>query len=236
MVNMINKNLDLNLYREQFVKNRRVVVNDFLDADYAEKLYKYYATEMPKEHWAATYIPSLRFEGDWEWWQNVPSNRYFMEQAYQHVCNARDAGLFSYFFFKTMPQIMDKVDSEIHKETMSFFNGKQMIDFVNSITDVNIMTGDKTFVSRYSENCFLSNHTDDVNGKLAFVCHLSKDWNPDWGGLYLDLRDKNNIKTINPSFNKLVIFEVTAGVAPHCVTQVVTNSNKERISVSGWYN
>jgi len=68
------------------------------------------------------------------------------------------------------------------------------------------------------------------------VCHLTKDWNPDCGGLYLDLRDKSNIKAINPSFNKLVIFEVTAGVAPHSVTQIVNNSNKERISVSGWYN
>jgi len=100
---------------------------------------------------------------------------------------------------------------------------------------LNVTKGDKTFVSRYSENCFLSNHTDDVNGKLAFVCHLTKDWNPDFGGLYLDLRDQNNIKAINPSFNKLVIFEVTAGSSPHSVTQIVNNSNKERISVSGWY-
>jgi Rps23 Pro-64 3,4-dihydroxylase Tpa1-like proline 4-hydroxylase len=135
-----------------------------------------------------------------------------------------------------MPGVMEKFNCTVYNETMAFFNGKEMIDFINSVTDVNITTGDKTFVSRYSEKCFLSNHTDDVNGKLAFVCHLTKDWNPDFGGLYLDLRDKNNIRAINASFNKLVIFEVTSGVAPHCVTQVVNNSNKERISVSGWYN
>jgi Rps23 Pro-64 3,4-dihydroxylase Tpa1-like proline 4-hydroxylase len=159
-----------------------------------------------------------------------------MEQAYQHACNARDNNLFSYFFFKTMPSIMEKAKSTVYEETMAFFNGKEMVEFMNSVTDLDITMGDKTFVSRYAENCFLSNHTDDVNGKLAFVCHLTKDWNPDCGGLYLDLRDKSNIKAINPSFNKLVIFEVTAGVAPHSVTQIVNNSNKERISVSGWYN
>lgn len=234
---MINiKNINVSAYKEDFVKNRRVVIDNFLTEEYAEKLHKYYTTEMSKEYWSATYMPSLRYEGDWEWWQNIPGNRYVMEQAYQHACNARDNNLFSYFFYKTMPTVMEKAKSVVYEETMAFFNGKEMIEFINSVTDLEITMGDKTFVSRYAENCFLSNHTDDVNGKLAFVCHLTKDWNPDFGGLYFDLRDKNNIRAFNPSFNKLVIFEVTAGVAPHCVTQVVNNSNKERISVSGWYN
>lgn len=234
---MINiKNINVSAYKEEFIKNRRIVIDNFLTEEYAEKLYTYYTTEINKEHWCATYMPSLRYEGDWEWWQNIPGNRYVMEQAYQHACNARDNNLFSYFFFKTMPGVMEKFNCTVYNETMAFFNGKEMIEFINSVTDLEITMGDKTFVSRYAENCFLSNHTDDVNGKLAFVCHLTKDWNPDFGGLYFDLRDKNNIRAINPSFNKLVIFEVTAGVAPHCVTQVVNNSNKERISVSGWYN
>ena len=234
---MINlKSINVSSYKEEFIKNRRIVIDNFLTEEWAEKLYKYYTTEMNKEYWSATYMPSLKYSGDWEWWQNISSNRYSMEQAYQHVCYARDNGIFSYFFFKTMTTIMEKAKSTVYEETMAFFNGKEMVDFMNSVTDLDITSGDKTFVSRYSENCFLSNHTDDVNGKLAFVCHLTKDWNPDWGGLYLDLRDTKNIKTICPSFNKLVIFEVTDGVAPHSVTQIVNNSNKERISVSGWYN
>jgi len=234
---MINiENIDIDSCKQDFIKKRRIVIDKFLTEDWAEKLWKYYTIDMSKEYWAATYMPSLKYPGDWEWWQNTSSNRYNMEQAYQHACYARDNGIFSYFFFKTMSAVMDKIDSEIYKETLSFFNGKEMIDFIGKVTDLNITTGDKTFVSRYSENCFLSNHTDDINGKLAFVCHLTKDWNPDFGGLYLDLRDSNNIKSICPSFNKLVLFEVTAGASPHCVTQIVNNSNKERISVSGWYN
>ena len=49
------------------------------------------------------------------------------------------------------------------------------------------------------------------------------------GSLYLQ-------PEIAKKIDKLVIFEVAAGVAPHSVTQIVNNSNKERISVSGWYN
>jgi len=201
---MINiKDIDVELCKQEFVKNRRIVIDNFLVEDWAEKLYNYYTIEMNKEYWCATYMPSLKYEGDWEWWQNTPYNRYSMEQAYQYSCFARDNNRFSYFFFKTIPVVMEKVNSSVYNETMNFFNGNEMIDFINNITELNVTKGDKTFVSRYSENCFLSNHTD--------------------------------IKAINPSFNKLVIFEVTAGSSPHSVTQIVNNSNKERISVSGWY-
>jgi hypothetical protein len=234
---MINlENINTNELREVFKKDRSIIIDNFLKEEFAEQLYKYYTVDMNKEFWCATYMPSFRFQGDWEWWQNIPSNRFYIEQAYQQVCNARDNGEFSYFFYKTMPIVMEKAKSVVYDETMTFFNGVEMVNFINGLTELDIKTGDKTFISRYAENCFLSKHTDDINGKLAFVYHLTKDWNPDWGGLYMNLNDSKNPKCICPSFNKLVIFEVADGVCPHSVTQVVSNSNKERISVSGWYN
>lgn len=234
---MINyKSINTEVYSEEFKKNRRVVIENFLEVEFAEKLHSYYTKEMPKELWCATYMPSFRYNGDWEWWKNTPSNQYNMQIAYAHACNARDNNKFSYFFYKTMDVQMGDMSGTVYEETMKLFNGSEMLEFVGKITGLNLSVADKTFVSRYASRCFLSEHTDDINGKLAFVCHLTKNWNPDWGGLYLDLRDKNNIKTISPSFNKMVIFEVTDGVAPHSVTQVVDNTIHERISVSGWYN
>lgn len=234
---MINyKSINIEAYAEEFRKNRRVVIENFLDFEFAEKLHLYYTKEMPKDLWCATYMPSLRYEGDWEWWKNNPQNQYNMQIAYAHACLARDNNKFSYFFYKTMDAQMGNISGTVHEETMKLFNGEEILSLVGKITGLSINVADKTFVSRYASRCFLSEHTDDVNGKVAFVCHLTKDWNPDWGGLYLDLRDKANIKTILPSFNKMVIFEVTDGVAPHSVTQVVDNTLHERISVSGWYN
>jgi len=236
---MINYNsISVETCLNEFQKNRRIVINNFLDSEFAEKLYKYYTAEMPKELWCATYHPSFRYDGDWEWWKNIPSNQYNMQMAYAHSCLNRDNNNFSYFFYKTMNDRMQMGDmtGTVYEETMNFFNNKEMMQFISKITGLDITVADKTFVSRYASKCFLSEHTDEPNGKLAFVYHLSKDWNPDWGGLYLDLRDKNNIKAICPSFNKMVIFEVTNGVAPHSVTQIVDNTIHERISVSGWYN
>jgi SM-20-related protein len=234
---MINyKEIDLVRLNDQFSKDRRVVIDNFLDKEFIEKLYKYYFNDMPKSLWSATYMPSYKFPHTWEWWQNIPINRYNMEQAYQYVCSARDSSMFSYFFYKTMPEVMKTGDVGVYDETVKFFNSEIMIDFINKVTNLNVTTGEKTFVSRYAENCFLSKHTDEVNGKLAFVLHLSKNWNPDWGGLYLDLRDESNIKVVNPSFNRLVLFEVTNASSPHAVTQIVNNSLNERISISGWFN
>ena len=74
---MINiKDIDVELCKQEFVKNRRIVIDNFLVEDWAEKLYNYYTIEMNKEYWCATYMPSLKYEGDWEWWQNTPYNRY----------------------------------------------------------------------------------------------------------------------------------------------------------------
>ena len=234
---MINyKKIDCKDLRLKFIKERRVVIDNFLDIKFAEKLYKYYFEDMPKSLWCAAYMPSYKFPHTWEWWQNIPINRYNMEQAYQHVCSARDSSAFSFFFYRTMLTDAMKSNSVIYDETINFFNSSVMIKFINKVTNLNVVTGEKTFVSRYAEDCFLSKHTDEVNGKLAFVLHLSKNWNPDWGGLYLNLKDESDIRVTNPSFNKLVIFEVTEGISHHSVTQVVGNSLNERISISGWYN
>ena len=234
---MINlKDIDILLSKEEFKKNHSLVINNFLDNDFAEKLNQYYLNEFSKNQWCATYMPSTKFPESWEWWLNVPHNKYNMQMAYAHVTNARDSGLFSYFFYKIMEDKISELSSTIHKEAMTLFNHKNILELLSNITELNLTKYDKTFVSKYSEKCFLSEHTDEPNGKLAFVYHLTKNWNPDWGGLYLNLTDKNNIKTICPSFNKLVIFDVKNYKTPHSVTQVVDNCIHERISITGWYD
>lgn len=232
---MINfKNIDVSSLKETFAKNRRIVIDNFLDEEFANKLLKYYAEEMPKNLWCATYMPSLRFNGDWEWWKNIDGNRYNKDIGYAYASLARENNMFAYYFYKTINEQMGDYSNTVHQETMDLFSGKEIKDLLNEITQLNL-TGESVFVSRYSERCFLTRHSDDPNGQLAFVFHLTKNWNPDWGGLYLDLRNVNDIRAICPTFNKMVIFEVTNESSPHAVTQVVDNINKERISVTGWY-
>jgi Rps23 Pro-64 3,4-dihydroxylase Tpa1-like proline 4-hydroxylase len=99
---------------------------------------------------------------------------------------------------------------------MSLFNHNDILELLSNITELNLTKHDKTFVSKYSERCFLSEHTDEPNGKLAFVYHLTKNWNPDWGGgLELWSHDDQTGKAkqmeqlVINKFNRAVLFDTT---------------------------
>ena len=61
-----------------------------------------------------------------------------------------------------------------------------------------------------NSNCFLDIHEDKNKGTIAFVINLTKDWRVDYGGNlhFLDNEGKVN-RTYIPSFNNLIIFEVS---------------------------
>jgi hypothetical protein len=80
-------------------------------------------------------------------------------------------------------------------------------------------------------------HTDaigsssDARRQVAFVWHLAKDWQPEWGGalfwcpkaLYLP-----------PVFNTLVLFNVGPATS-HFVTQVSPYAQGKRLAINGWW-
>ncbi len=97
-----------------------------------------------------------------------------------------------------------------------------------------------TFVSCYTAGDFNGPHTDGDNGRLAFVYHLSKNWKPEYGGLFLRMED--DFQTVNkvvvPPFNSLTIFDTkghgTSGT-PHLVTEIAQACTNKRIGFTGWY-
>jgi hypothetical protein len=80
-------------------------------------------------------------------------------------------------------------------------------------------------------------HTDAIRSgsdgrrQVAFVWHLAKDWQPEWGGalfwcpkaLYLP-----------PVFNTLVLFNVGPATS-HFVTQVSPSAQGKRLAINGWW-
>jgi Rps23 Pro-64 3,4-dihydroxylase Tpa1-like proline 4-hydroxylase len=97
-------------------------------------------------------------------------------------------------------------------------------------------------------NCFrkgdyISEHNDlyvyeqkDINlpkhkRLLTFNYYLSKNWGSGWGG---NLVWKKSHKVINPSFNTLVLFNVTTN-SMHWVDPVLVDTDIERFSITGWY-
>jgi len=149
-----------------------------------------------------------------------------------HCHDLNDKGEFSYVYRRTG-------DMSVQQHPyLDLFKSEQFRNYLSEITghqDLEFSEG-HSFVSNYESGHYNGPHTDGENGRIAFVFHLSKDWKPAYGGLFLrmDWDWKTINKAICPPFNTLSIFDVSNG-APHLVTEVAQGIDNKRISFTGWY-
>ena len=89
--------------------------------------------------------------------------------------------------------------------------------------------------TKYNRNGkdFLRTHVDDYMGYIGYVMHFQKEtWKYDWGGL-LHMSIDDDIKTILPYPNRLVIHNHSLGI-PHWVTPTNTWSKENRYTLTGF--
>jgi len=67
--------------------------------------------------------------------------------------------------------------------------------------------------------------------QVAFVWHLTKHWQPNWGG---DFYWCSKTRPISPSFNTLILFNVGYN-SVHFVTHVSAYASSKRLAISGWW-
>ena len=118
-------------------------------------------------------------------------------------------------------------------------NSHAFIDILNNITGLNLTQLTTLFLSKYKSGNFLSPHSDQGNGRLAFVINLSKFWKPQYGGNLHFLNDDRTeiIETFVPGFNNMLIFYVPEenGI-PHYVSHIAPNVKFSRYAITGWFN
>ena len=140
-------------------------------------------------------------------------NTYMMVTAY---IEKRDPDHF-------LNKVLEWLNSE---KTLNYF--KQLIRNPN-IKKINAQA------TRYLPGHFLTQHNDEhaEEGRLyAYVIGLTKDWNPDWGGLLHILNEQGEItKTIIPEYNSLSIFKVPQN---HFVSYVSPIAKNQRLAITGW--
>ncbi|KAL0573293.1 putative component of NuA3 histone acetyltransferase complex [Marasmius crinis-equi] len=134
----------------------------------------------------------------------------------------------------------------------------QFRSFIRSVTGCGPLSGVKQdmSVNSYTKGCHLLNH-DDVIGsrRVSYILYMPlpnyQVWPPSWGGaleLYpvkpgLDgtLEPESvPVKSIPPSWNQFIFFEVQPGRSFHSVEEVVVGGGgedgRERLSISGWFH
>ena len=111
-----------------------------------------------------------------------------------------------------------------------------MVDFLNEISGYKDLKPGELFASRYGLGDYNGPHNDNSKGRVTIVLNLSKNWLPQDGGLFFGMEeDYCTVKHVEvPTFNSLVIFDVSDGGMPHLVNHV-TNPDKKRTAITGWY-
>lgn len=90
--------------------------------------------------------------------------------------------------------------------------------------------------SRYMPGDYSLPHTDLVEceqevRQVAFVWHLTRDWQDDWGG---DLFWCPSNSYVTPGYNNLLLFNVSSE-SLHCVTHVSPYAQSKRLTINGWW-
>ncbi|PPQ67568.1 hypothetical protein CVT25_012062 [Psilocybe cyanescens] len=134
----------------------------------------------------------------------------------------------------------------------------QFRKFLRSVTGCGPLSGRKQdmSVNSYTRGCHLLNH-DDVIGsrRVSYILYMPLPhyqlWQKDWGGALELYPTKPNeegqlepesipSKSIPPSWNQFIFFEVQPGKSFHSVEEVVVGGRdedgRERLSISGWFH
>jgi len=125
---------------------------------------------------------------------------------------------------------------------------------VRTVTGCGPISGSKQdmSVNTYKKGCYLLNH-DDVIGtrRASYILYMplpyGKPWKPEFGGA-LELYpvvdgtaepQPTPTKSIPPSWNQFIFFEVQPGKSHHSVEEVVVEEGSDgyqRLSISGWFH
>lgn len=118
----------------------------------------------------------------------------------------------------------------------NIFKSNPTKEFIKSLSKKDCDGEAIVSASRYLPGDYSLPHTDlKKHGseirQVAFVWHLTKNWQPNWGG-DLFWCPKNHY--ISPSFNTLILFSVSKE-SFHFVTPVSPYAQSKRLAINGWW-
>ena len=234
---------DPSAFKTQWQENRAVNIPNLFPTPQANQIRDYYFNQ-PNEWWDLILYPDPYFDYDQSAIENPGYYHMYRTQEgdpsiperLAHIHKLNNDGVFSYKYRRTRD-----LSTQLHPY-LQIFQTPQFRDYLSIVTGYENLQYDEshTFVSNYGPGDFNGPHTDGANGRIAFVFHLSKDWLPQYGGLFMrmDWDWKTVNKVIVPPFNTLSIFDTTwqdKQGAPHLVSEVAQGIDNRRISYTGWY-
>lgn len=229
----ISETLDIEQHRPVFTREGIVQVPDFLQAQCAEALYALLASQ---PEWNLVFNRggehvdlSYRDYSNWTDRQKSTLTDVVWSQA--------EVGF--QYFYKTIPVYDIYIRNLLPGSELS-----KIYELVNSeafLAMMRALVGDDTIAfadvqaTSFERGHFLKEHDDNVQGKnrvAAYVINLTKDWQPDWGGLFHVFNSQGGIdRSLVPAFNAINVFKVPR---KHSVAYVTPFAGGSRFSITGW--
>lgn len=127
--------------------------------------------------------------------------------------------------------------SKTMKQVKQMFNHQKSKKFISELSDRDCSSeGDGAgSASHYMVGDHSLPHTDYQEKKaFAYVWHLTKDWDPKWGGAFYWVPAHHHSPFVHASFNSLILHNVTPN-STHFVTVVNKGAIGKRLAFNGWY-
>lgn len=228
---------NLHHYKKHYQENGWVRISNFLVEDYAEQLAAAVAevANDPQVWRIATLVQGKAFVARVnDYLAQEPNVRSHFIAEILRYAQLND---FQYFYEfirllgedSSAPGVLDAISRDWESESL--------LQTLRTVVDNDDIAQIDAQLTRYKPGHFLKHHSDEgyqsaQQRKVAYVMSLSKDWQPDWGGLlHFQNADGKIIESLTPEFNSLTLFKVPTA---HFVSQVTNYCPASRYSMTGW--
>jgi Rps23 Pro-64 3,4-dihydroxylase Tpa1-like proline 4-hydroxylase len=232
---MINPQLPVAALQERFARERRIVIDQFLQPAVAEALYACLLREVPWEiafRRGRKVITLTQTE-----LQRLPQRE--LDQLLGGIQQQAQTDFqFVYSKFSMVDayqrQVLPQLLTHRLLEALAAPATLELMRQITGHADIKRVDAQATL---YRPGNFLTVHTDDHDGayirRAAYVIQLCKDWRADWGGLLHFLDARGDVEqTFVPRFNTLALFSVPT---PHIVSMVAAFAPGPRFGITGWF-
>ena len=231
---MLNPQLDREKLKQDFAKERRLRIEEFLAPGLAERV-----AELVPQHLPFKIHCSIEGKN-----QSISqAEMAAMSDEEKRALNTKilSAASLGEGFLYCGYRLEDakNTNSEELKflhQLFEFINSEEVLSLIRYITGNDKIDTADAHYTRYTPGQFLTRHQDIIAGKnrrFAYVLSFTQNWHPDWGGLLqYYLADGTPEETWVPKFNTLTIFDTKY---IHAVSCVAPYAAAARISLTGWF-
>lgn len=229
----LNPRLDRKCLAEQFGRDGRIQVRDFLTEGAAREILEILSRMTP-------------WELAWQAGEDGPNALRAAEVRERQADVARKTAeaaaqgeyAFQYARYPMVDAYLEKwAPDGPHDLLLEHINSDDFLAFIREITGIATISKGDAQATLYAPGHFLGRHIDShvaEGWRVAYVMNFClEEWKPDWGG-YLNFFDEEGdvIAGYRPRFNALNMFTVPR---PHAVAYVPPFAPVGRYAITGWF-